>query len=615
MQSNSNHFYPNQMNEYGSSNQNNTLIKSEENKIKYQEFYYLINPANKINICNFRSNSNDDEFVIVIKIKVLNQSTSQYETIDLKCDRTKIVNNFNLFQFISYDGNSNKCEMNVIIDRNLNPEKNFIELLLKDENKKFVEFFTHIFKIFPKDFQNLQIYELNIDEKKDEENFFLKIYLITLDYEKSLNQNSNLQYFIKKKKKPEQYPNQNQNPICNFGDNSNFNLNNNIQPIQKPQNQNFQYLNLQKFFYQSAFEKLLSALKTNNSSLNYEDSIFFKKGLTNIGSTCYMNSVLQLLLHIPELTKYFIKFFPENQKTFEKIFKKMNKDFSEKNTLSINYYNFLKEVETTKKKSIEPNNMKKIIGNLNSQFKSLSANDSKDLLLFILEQMHEELNINYNAKNEGTVVNENQTDEMQGFKNIKAIYLSTNISIISSLFYGIIESTTVCSSCGNKIFSFQYSQFLSFSLAEYNGLEFNIYQGFNDMQKPLQTDNYYCNYCHKLSNSFNNNCIAEPSFYLFINLDYGRNKIYKPSKLTFKETIQIGNYISYNPNQDKFEYKLLGLSKHLGRDGSWGHYISYIRDRSNKWWLFNDSIVTQCHNIEDVFDGTPYILIYEKANK
>ena len=42
--------------------------------------------------------------------------------------------------------------------------------------------------------------------------------------------------------------------------------------------------------------------------------VFPKKGLRNIGSTCYMSATLQCLLHVSDLIVYFIDEFPKDQK-------------------------------------------------------------------------------------------------------------------------------------------------------------------------------------------------------------------------------------------------------------------------------------------------------------
>ena len=60
---------------------------------------------------------------------------------------------------------------------------------------------------------------------------------------------------------------------------------------------------------------------------------FSEIGLNNVGLTCYMNSTLQLLLHIPELNSFFVNIYPAQKNDLEKI----NKDADTRGRLSEEY--------------------------------------------------------------------------------------------------------------------------------------------------------------------------------------------------------------------------------------------------------------------------------------
>ena len=43
-----------------------------------------------------------------------------------------------------------------------------------------------------------------------------------------------------------------------------------------------------------------------------------------------------------------------------------------------------------------------------------------------------------------------------------------------------------------------------------------------------------------------------------------------------------------------------------------GHFVAYIRNNNDyKWYLYNDSIVTECTRPSQYKDGMPYILFYK----
>ena len=117
----------------------------------------------------------------------------------------------------------------------------------------------------------------------------------------------------------------------------------------------------------------------NNNNSEEEGPILI--GLDNIGATCYMNATLQSLSNTDELTKYFLnnyKYEPNNNKKI----------------MSNEYYKVIKGLWNKKnnKKSYSPNDFKEKLSEENPLFAGIAANDSKDLINFLLERLHTELN-------------------------------------------------------------------------------------------------------------------------------------------------------------------------------------------------------------------------------
>ena len=131
-----------------------------------------------------------------------------------------------------------------------------------------------------------------------------------------------------------------------------------------------------------------------------------KIGLNNIGATCYMNATLQCLSHTIKLSNYFLNrrnqnliTSPENifSDSFLEVLKKLwIKEYNNNNT---NY---------------PPYDFKNIISKINPLFQGVAAHDAKDLISFILQQLHTELNLSKN-NNINNNVNLNQNDEQDMF--------------------------------------------------------------------------------------------------------------------------------------------------------------------------------------------------------
>ena len=105
--------------------------------------------------------------------------------------------------------------------------------------------------------------------------------------------------------------------------------------------------------------------------------------------------------------------------------------------------------------------------------------------------------------------------------------------------------------------------------------------------------------------------IIQPPNKLIINIDYGKNKAFKPSEVKFNEEIDITRFVCFDFGVP-IKYKIIGVCTHLGHSGSYGHYIAYCKHReSGKWYNFNDSYCGEC-NQSDIYRGSPYLLLYEK---
>ena len=453
----------------------------------------------------------------------------------------------------------------------------------------------------------------------------------------------------------------NQNIYGNANQNNNVNVNNyGIQNNNRNSNNNGYKIN------QNNNNNIHSNYSQNNNSNQNKHNppppsppptkpkyYFPEKGLYNIGSTCYMNATLQCLLHVCELIAYFLNEYPNDSM----ILKKKNKDVESQGNISKSFYDLVKGVisdekdedskgkglnmfnpntsfgsksnkssifsfgvmgifsKSTSPKAFSPDNFKKILGYYNSQFRRFEANDSKDLILYLLQTMHEELNYYGDVVLSRNMFRPpNQFNRVETFLYFNNTYNMRNFSIISTIFYGTYENITFCKECKNYLYNFQKFEFISFGLSDYHRKPFNIYQGFKDNQKEaeLKGDNqFYCNQCRKLCNASLTCRIIQPPNKLLINLDYGKNKRYQPSRIDFEEIIDITEFINFNFGC-RIKYRIIGVCTHLGISGSFGHYIAYCRHReSGQWYNFNDSSCTKC-NKSEIYGGSPYLLLYEK---
>ena len=355
--------------------------------------------------------------------------------------------------------------------------------------------------------------------------------------------------------------------------------------------------------------------KNKNNLIESKKTIL--RGLNNIGATCYMNATLQCLSNSKKLTEYFLTKYQYDPKDQNKI-------------MTNEYYKVLKNLWDTnsKEKAYSPNSFKEVLSKENPLFAGIAANDSKDLINFLIEGFHNELNTaDKNNINNNVWENVDQTNRVETFKAFLMEYLQSNQSVIVENFYGISESNSQCSVCNTTKYNFQTYRFLEFSLQQVNQYCFNIgkrplltndgknpdvdlYECFDYNEKiDLMTgDNQiYCNICKCNRDTNYRTTIYSLPNYLIINLNRGKGAVY-PCNVIFPEVLNLCNYVSTG----KTKMRLYAVICHLGPSSMSGHFVAYCRNRmDNKWYLYNDGIVTECTRQDQYNDGMPYILFYE----
>ena len=340
-------------------------------------------------------------------------------------------------------------------------------------------------------------------------------------------------------------------------------------------------------------------------------------GLNNIGATCYMNSTLQCLSNTNKLTEYFLTKYKQNP-----------------NRIMANaYHKLLLNLWNREKnnKPYSPYEFKEVLSKENPLFAGIAANDSKDLINFLIERFHQELNEvkdNNSTNNNNNLTAQNQTNEQFMLNTFLQEFKEKFNSPISDLFYGMIETKSQCQRCAIIKYNFQVYSFLEFPLQQVNQYYYNtnrrplfnndgtnpdvdLYECFEYYQKIdlMNGDNQmYCNICNQLCDSLYSTTIYSTPINLIINLNRGRGAVYV-CKVNFPEQLNLINFVTFKNGFTV--YQLYAVICHLGPSSMSGHFVAYCRNRTdNKWYLYNDGMVSLCSKKQQYQDGMPYILFY-----
>ena len=145
-------------------------------------------------------------------------------------------------------------------------------------------------------------------------------------------------------------------------------------------------------------------------------------GIINIGLTCYINSVIQILIH----TYTFLENFKDKVHIIEK----------NNNTTSYYFYKMLSEIHKNNNSNvIDISEFINFFKNIHPNFGGINQFDSSEFLRVLLEDINAELNEASKGINHILLENDNNKNKLILSKEYKQNFFDKESSIISKYFY------------------------------------------------------------------------------------------------------------------------------------------------------------------------------------
>lgn len=335
-------------------------------------------------------------------------------------------------------------------------------------------------------------------------------------------------------------------------------------------------------------------------------------GLRNLGNTCFLNSSLQCLSATIPLTDYFLGYDYRSE---------INKNnfLGTGGKLVTAYAELSKHMWLGSKSVIEPIDFKKQLQTFAPQFLGYHQHDAQELLAFLLDGIHEDLN---RVKERPYVEDRDcdgtndENDAVENWKN----YLRRNKSLIVDMFQGQLRNTCKCLKCGHVNIRFEPFMYLSLPITKACKSIDDCMDLYLKEDILKGADQYYCDKCKQHADGTKKQDIWMLPPVLIVHLK--RFKYNEYGKVGSKNDASIQHPVVEWDLKSRVKssrgvypkYDLYAVSNHMGGLGG-GHYTAHTLNRfDDTWYEFNDSSYRSVdESIHKKLFKSSYVLFYNRS--
>jgi ubiquitin C-terminal hydrolase len=404
-----------------------------------------------------------------------------------------------------------------------------------------------------------------------------------------------------------------QNIGQNLGYNMNSNMDNNMNNYMQ-QNQHANQNTNNNLFYNQNFQNNFNQnMNVNTNQINSFSEPPIKVKLVNLEDTSYLNSVLYLLGNIKAFKDYFLN--SNNAKDITANIKNKPLSFVT-HRLFLHFYNNKGE------KEYKPDSYMEVLAALNIVYKSRKRRNPNELLSFILDNLHSELNIttgNYNINNNN---NNNLYDKYSVIQKGVNNFANSNNSLISRLFNWFEIKELQCQQCSRSIYNFytfntfelDISGTYTFKKKYSNGNAITLNDCIQYHQNKRNEQKSLCNICRQYTKFLSHSKIfSSPNIFIFsMNRESSVNNLLN-IPFIIEENIDLSFFVE---QKESFKnYELIGI---VSINSQNSQYISFCKSFvDNNWFYYSDekgiiqielNTILNMHN--STFTFVPLILLY-----
>jgi len=341
-------------------------------------------------------------------------------------------------------------------------------------------------------------------------------------------------------------------------------------------------------------------------------------GLLNMGNTCYLNSIIQCLRHVPDLSVFFNKHSDSWIKS----------DDTKETNLCKAYKTLVDDMWAGKPPAyLRPAGFvhffrKALQGTMFDHMISPQQHDSHEAIVFLIDQLHEgmkrPLKLNVMASEDSPVYG-----ALTAWKE----KVAPNYSPIVDYFWGLMQVTVICQGCKAK--SCRYEPFSEIVVPFPDNKAANLIQCIDHLFQGEPIDEYSCNKCSPDPPAGSSEPKPKrhpgviyrkiwklPQNLILVLRRFNPNGTKCHANFTTEVVVKFEKWFAEeSPEKSRTaDYDLQSIVNHHGSAGG-GHYNAHVKNPINgEWNVYDDETVGQLpEKTKPHFGPMNYILFFRKV--
>ena len=313
-------------------------------------------------------------------------------------------------------------------------------------------------------------------------------------------------------------------------------------------------------------------------------------GLRNLGNSCFMNTVLQVICRVRGFREYFA--YPYKNDLLNP-----SNPSSTGGRLATAFSDFLRLFYSNRYAVVSPSRLRSLCSEYSDDLRSSKGqHDAAEFMQQIVFQLlHEDLNTAKGKLEVGGGDDANYQTFPRDVNEQRVEDVKTDASFVTTKFRSYFANRTTCTVC--KTESVKYEGFTTLSLAvpfKAGGCSVTLSECIDNFENPESVSGIDCQVCgcRVVKNTRNN--IHVCSDVVVVQLKrFSWDGVKNTAPVTFPLSMKLGEQTEHQ----RGEYGLIGVVNHLGRNLQNGHYTANAIVEGMEWFHFNDEKVTSTSGV------------------